>query len=81
LSIRESSRRMKNDSVKLEVKAKHGLFGNPKSSYVQFVSFSPVYPYGTVELSQPDEPNFKVNVHRLKHYFGEDVPKLVVPDL
>nr|GEV61584.1 hypothetical protein [Tanacetum cinerariifolium] len=42
LSIRESSRRIKNDSVKLEVKAKQGLFGNPNSSYVQFVSFSPV---------------------------------------
>nr|GEY53525.1 reverse transcriptase domain-containing protein [Tanacetum cinerariifolium] len=42
---------------------------------------SQVYPYGTVELSQPDGPNFKVNGHRLKHYFGEDVPKLVVPDL
>nr|GEX75364.1 reverse transcriptase domain-containing protein [Tanacetum cinerariifolium] len=40
-----------------------------------------VYPYGTVELSQPDSPNFKVNGHRLKHYFGEDIPKLVVPDL
>nr|GEU36983.1 hypothetical protein [Tanacetum cinerariifolium] len=41
LSIRESSRRTKNDSVKLEVKAKQGLFGNLKSSYVKFVSFSP----------------------------------------
>nr|GEV61434.1 reverse transcriptase domain-containing protein [Tanacetum cinerariifolium] len=30
----------KNDSVKCKVKAKQGLFGNPKSSYVQFVSFS-----------------------------------------
>nr|GEV26397.1 reverse transcriptase domain-containing protein [Tanacetum cinerariifolium] len=40
-----------------------------------------VYLYGTVELSQPDGPNFKVNGHRLKHYFGEDLPKLVVPDL
>nr|GEX95298.1 reverse transcriptase domain-containing protein [Tanacetum cinerariifolium] len=40
-----------------------------------------VYPYGTIELSQPDGPNFKVNGHRLKYYFGEDVPKLVVPDL
>nr|GEV42771.1 hypothetical protein [Tanacetum cinerariifolium] len=40
LSIRESSRRTKNDSVKLEVKGKQGLFGNPKSSYVQIVSFS-----------------------------------------
>nr|GEY93680.1 reverse transcriptase domain-containing protein [Tanacetum cinerariifolium] len=35
-----------------------------------------VYPYGTVELSQPDGPNFKVNGYRLKHYFGKDVPKL-----
>nr|GEW45399.1 reverse transcriptase domain-containing protein [Tanacetum cinerariifolium] len=42
---------------------------------------SHVYPYGTVELSQPDEPNFKVNGHRLKYYFREDVPKLVVPNL
>nr|GEY00972.1 reverse transcriptase domain-containing protein [Tanacetum cinerariifolium] len=40
-----------------------------------------VYPYGTVELSQPDGPNFKVNGHRLKHYFEEDIPKVVVPDL
>nr|GEW00932.1 reverse transcriptase domain-containing protein [Tanacetum cinerariifolium] len=40
-----------------------------------------VFPYGTVELSQTDKPNFKVNGHRLKHYFGEDIPKLVVPDL
>nr|GEY28751.1 reverse transcriptase domain-containing protein [Tanacetum cinerariifolium] len=40
-----------------------------------------VFPYGTVELSQTDGPNFKVNGHRLKHYFGEDIPKMVVPDL
>nr|GEZ52417.1 reverse transcriptase domain-containing protein [Tanacetum cinerariifolium] len=33
-----------------------------------------VFPYGTVELSQPDGPNFKVNGHRVKHYFGKDVP-------
>nr|GEW54168.1 reverse transcriptase domain-containing protein [Tanacetum cinerariifolium] len=29
-----------------------------------------VFPYGTVELSQTDGRNFKVNGHRLKHYFG-----------
>nr|GEW01447.1 reverse transcriptase domain-containing protein [Tanacetum cinerariifolium] len=29
-----------------------------------------VLPYGTIELSQADDPNFKVNGHRLKHYFG-----------
>nr|GEW71938.1 reverse transcriptase domain-containing protein [Tanacetum cinerariifolium] len=40
-----------------------------------------VYPYSTVELSQPDGPNFKVSGHHLKHYFGEDILKLVVLDL
>ncbi|GJS91525.1 reverse transcriptase domain-containing protein [Tanacetum coccineum] len=40
-----------------------------------------VYPYGTVEFSQADGPNFKVNGHRVKHYFGGDVPHMVVPDL
>nr|GFA35713.1 reverse transcriptase domain-containing protein [Tanacetum cinerariifolium] len=40
-----------------------------------------VFPYGTVELSQADGPNFKVNGHRIKHYFEGDVPQLVVPDL
>ncbi|GJT17139.1 reverse transcriptase domain-containing protein [Tanacetum coccineum] len=40
-----------------------------------------VFPYGTVELSQTDEPNFKVNGHRLKHYLRGDIPQLVVPDL
>nr|GEV64991.1 reverse transcriptase domain-containing protein [Tanacetum cinerariifolium] len=55
--------------------------------YVQIKSFdgpftiTKVFPYGTVELSQPDGPNFKVNGHRVKHYFGGDVPQLVIPDL
>nr|GEV87539.1 reverse transcriptase domain-containing protein [Tanacetum cinerariifolium] len=40
-----------------------------------------VFPCGTVELSQTDGPNFKVTGHRLKHYFGEDIPKMVVSDL
>nr|GEV23312.1 hypothetical protein [Tanacetum cinerariifolium] len=40
-----------------------------------------VFPYGTVELSQPDGPKFKVNGHRVKHYFGGDIPSKVVPDL
>ncbi|GJR91931.1 reverse transcriptase domain-containing protein [Tanacetum coccineum] len=33
-----------------------------------------VFSYGTIELSQPDGPNFKVNGHRVKHYFGGDLP-------
>nr|GEW35240.1 reverse transcriptase domain-containing protein [Tanacetum cinerariifolium] len=39
-----------------------------------------VFLYGTVELSHPDGPNFKVNGLRVKHYFGGDVPQLVVSD-
>nr|GEU57159.1 reverse transcriptase domain-containing protein [Tanacetum cinerariifolium] len=52
-----------------------------KSHWSVPFTISHVFPYGTVELSQPNGPNFKVNGHRLKHYFGEDVPKIVVPDL
>ncbi|GJT91459.1 reverse transcriptase domain-containing protein [Tanacetum coccineum] len=40
-----------------------------------------VFPYETIELSQPDGPNFKVNGHRVKHYFGGDLPPKVVQDL
>nr|GEU62990.1 reverse transcriptase domain-containing protein [Tanacetum cinerariifolium] len=40
-----------------------------------------VFPYGTVELSQPDGPNFKVNGHRVKHYFGGDAPRLTPYEL
>nr|GEX39388.1 DNA-directed DNA polymerase [Tanacetum cinerariifolium] len=39
-----------------------------------------VFPYGTVELFQANGPNFKVNGHRVKHYFGGDVPQLDYPD-
>nr|GEX28211.1 reverse transcriptase domain-containing protein [Tanacetum cinerariifolium] len=40
-----------------------------------------VFPYGTIELSQPNGPNFKVNGHRVKHYFGGDIPFNVALDL
>ncbi|GJZ68876.1 reverse transcriptase domain-containing protein [Tanacetum coccineum] len=40
-----------------------------------------VFPYGTAKLSHADGSNFKVNCHRLKHYFGGDTPPTVVPDL
>nr|GEV15229.1 DNA-directed DNA polymerase [Tanacetum cinerariifolium] len=40
-----------------------------------------VFPYGTIELSQPNGPNFKVNGHRVKHYFGIDIPSNVAPNL
>nr|GEU60476.1 DNA-directed DNA polymerase [Tanacetum cinerariifolium] len=40
-----------------------------------------VFPDGTIELSQPNGPNFKVNGHCVKHYFGGDIPSNVAPDL
>nr|GEU46022.1 reverse transcriptase domain-containing protein [Tanacetum cinerariifolium] len=57
------------------------FLGKLKSRWSGPFTMSHVFPYGTVELSQPDGPNFKVNGYRLKHYFGEDVPKMVFPDL
>nr|GEY74160.1 reverse transcriptase domain-containing protein [Tanacetum cinerariifolium] len=55
--------------------------GKLKSRWSGPFTISHVFSYGTVELSQPDGPNLKVNGYRLKHYFGEDIPKMVVPDL
>nr|GEY81302.1 reverse transcriptase domain-containing protein [Tanacetum cinerariifolium] len=55
--------------------------GKLKSHWSGPFTISHVFPYGTVELSQSDEPNFKVNGHILKHYFGDYIPKMVVPDL
>nr|GEU51375.1 reverse transcriptase domain-containing protein [Tanacetum cinerariifolium] len=57
------------------------FFGKLKSCWSGPFTISYVFSYGTVELSQPDGPNFKVNGHRLKQYFGEDIPKVVVLDL
>nr|GEV97204.1 reverse transcriptase domain-containing protein [Tanacetum cinerariifolium] len=57
------------------------FFGKLKSRWSGPFTISQVYPYGTIELSQPNGPNFKVNCHRFKHYFREDIPKLVVLDL
>nr|GEX40384.1 reverse transcriptase domain-containing protein [Tanacetum cinerariifolium] len=59
----------------------HSQEGNLKTRWSGPFTISHAFPYGTVELSQIDGPNFKVNGHRLKHYFGEDIPKMVVPDL
>nr|GEW75019.1 reverse transcriptase domain-containing protein [Tanacetum cinerariifolium] len=55
--------------------------GKLKSGWSGHFTIAKVFPYGTVELSQANGPNFKVNGHRIKHYFRGDVPQLVVPDL
>nr|GEZ97985.1 reverse transcriptase domain-containing protein [Tanacetum cinerariifolium] len=58
------------------------IFSNKlKTRWTGPFTVTQVFPYGTVELSQTYRPNFKVNVHRLKHCFGEDIPLMVVPDL
>nr|GEV44820.1 reverse transcriptase domain-containing protein [Tanacetum cinerariifolium] len=49
--------------------------GKLKSRWSGPFTISHVFPYGTAELSQIDRPNFYVNGHRLKHYFGEDIQK------
>nr|GEW19839.1 reverse transcriptase domain-containing protein [Tanacetum cinerariifolium] len=55
--------------------------GKLKTHWSGLFTIAKVFSYDTVELSQANGPNFKMNGHRIKHYFGGDVPQLVVPDL
>ncbi|GJY60679.1 hypothetical protein Tco_0461336 [Tanacetum coccineum] len=48
--------------------------GKLKTRWSGPFTITQVFPYGTLELSQPDGPKFKVNGHRVKHYFGRDIP-------
>nr|GEW62796.1 reverse transcriptase domain-containing protein [Tanacetum cinerariifolium] len=57
------------------------FLGKLKTRWSGPFTITQVFPYDTVKLSQTDGSNFKVNGHKLKHYFGEDIPKMVVPDL
>nr|GEY85293.1 reverse transcriptase domain-containing protein [Tanacetum cinerariifolium] len=57
------------------------LLGKLKTRWLGPFTITHVFPYGTIGLSQTDGPNFKVNGHRLKHYFREDIVKMVVLDL
>ncbi|GKC69375.1 reverse transcriptase domain-containing protein [Tanacetum coccineum] len=57
------------------------LSGKLKTRWTRPFTVTQVFPYGTVELSSTNRPNFKVHDHRLKHYFGGDIPLMVVPDL
>ncbi|GJY68482.1 reverse transcriptase domain-containing protein [Tanacetum coccineum] len=55
--------------------------GKLKTRWSGPFTITEVFPYGTAKLSHTDGSNFKVNCHRLKHYFGGDTPTMVVPDL
>nr|GEU79710.1 reverse transcriptase domain-containing protein [Tanacetum cinerariifolium] len=48
--------------------------GKLKTRWSGPFTITQVFPYGTIELSQPEGPNFKVNGHRVKHYFRGDIP-------
>nr|GEU95948.1 reverse transcriptase domain-containing protein [Tanacetum cinerariifolium] len=54
--------------------------GKLKTRWSGPFTIAKAFPYGTVELSQDNGPNFKVNGHRIKHYFGGDVLQLDYPD-
>nr|GEW28292.1 reverse transcriptase domain-containing protein [Tanacetum cinerariifolium] len=52
-----------------------------KTRWLGPFTIAQVFPYGIVELSQPDGPNFKVNGHRVKHYLGGNIPSKRVKTL
>nr|GEZ70211.1 reverse transcriptase domain-containing protein [Tanacetum cinerariifolium] len=57
------------------------FLGKLKTRWTGPFTITQVFPYGTIELSQTDGLNFKVNSHRLKHYFGGDISPMVVSGL
>nr|GEU95727.1 reverse transcriptase domain-containing protein [Tanacetum cinerariifolium] len=54
------------------------FFGKLKTRWSGPFTITEVYPYGTAKLSHADGSNFKVNCHRLKHYYGGDVPPMEI---
>nr|GEX46830.1 reverse transcriptase domain-containing protein [Tanacetum cinerariifolium] len=54
--------------------------GKLKSHWSGPFTITEVYPYGTAKFSHVDGLNFKVNCHRLKHYYGGDVPPMEILD-
>ncbi|GKA53273.1 reverse transcriptase domain-containing protein, partial [Tanacetum coccineum] len=55
--------------------------GKLKTRWSGPFTITEVFPYGTAKLSHADGSNFKVNCHRLKHYFARGNTTPVVPDL
>ncbi|GJR83441.1 reverse transcriptase domain-containing protein [Tanacetum coccineum] len=68
-------------AFQLPIKKNFAFSGKLKSRWSGPFTITEVYPYGTAKLSHADGSNFKVNCHRLKHYYGGDTPPLVIPDL
>nr|GEV05941.1 reverse transcriptase domain-containing protein [Tanacetum cinerariifolium] len=54
--------------------------GKLKTRWSSPFTITQVFLYGTIELSQLNGPNFKVNGHRVKQYFRGDIPSDVALD-
>ncbi|GJY92469.1 hypothetical protein Tco_0508251 [Tanacetum coccineum] len=89
LIYKEKTKKIHDSKIKNNVGDRVRLFnsrlkifsGKLKTRWTGPFTVTKVFPYGTIKLSQTDGPNFKMNGHRLKHYFGGDIPPVVVPDL
>nr|GEZ44837.1 reverse transcriptase domain-containing protein [Tanacetum cinerariifolium] len=81
LIYKEKTKRIHDSKIKNRIFNVKIFSGKLKTRWSGPFTIVIVFPYGTVELSQVNGPNFKVNGHRVKHYSGGDVPQLVVPDL
>ncbi|GJY81172.1 hypothetical protein Tco_0493923 [Tanacetum coccineum] len=60
-----------NSRLKIFSKKLNSLWSGP-------FTITEVFPYGTAKLSYSDGSNFKVNCHRLKHYYRGDTPPIVL---
>nr|GEV14541.1 reverse transcriptase domain-containing protein [Tanacetum cinerariifolium] len=56
------------------------FFGKLKTRWSGPFTITEVYAYATAKLSHANGSNFKVNCHRLKHYYGGDVPPMEILD-
>nr|GEY29024.1 hypothetical protein [Tanacetum cinerariifolium] len=82
IMVLTSHRRRGREKYLREMRCLRTIFsGKLKTRWSGSFTISRVFPFGTIELSQPNGLNFKVNGHRVKHYFGGDIPSNVVPDL
>nr|GFD27167.1 reverse transcriptase domain-containing protein [Tanacetum cinerariifolium] len=68
------------DQVLLFISCLKIFSGKLKTHWSGSFTITKVYPYGTAKLSYVDGSNFKVNCHRLKHYYGGDVRPMEIPD-
>nr|GEW95458.1 reverse transcriptase domain-containing protein [Tanacetum cinerariifolium] len=67
------------DQVLLFISRLKIFSGKLKTCWSGPFTITEVYPYSTAKLAHADGLNFKVNCHRLKYYYGGDVPPMDFP--